>query len=69
MRHARPVSGDDERADPEGGQGRTWVDWREGGFRGLPPWRRGFRPRYLAASLALAAGLLIVFLVAVSRLP
>jgi hypothetical protein len=35
--------------------------WREGGYRGRPPWRRGYRWSYFAISLALAA--LIVGLV------
>jgi hypothetical protein len=26
----------------------TWSGWRENGFRGPPPWRRGNRPLYLA---------------------
>jgi hypothetical protein len=40
----------------------TWKDWQAGGFRGPPPWRRGYRPLYLGVSLALVAFLLVVFL-------
>jgi len=48
----------------------TWVDWREGGFRGPPPWRRGRQPLSAAISVTLFTGLLTVFLLAVSgRLP
>jgi len=48
----------------------TWFDWREGGFRGPPPWRHGYRPLYLAISLVLFFGLLALFWLAGSgRLP
>jgi hypothetical protein len=48
----------------------TWTDWRADGFRGLPPWRRGYRPLYLAISLVLFLGLLTAFWLAGSgRLP
>jgi hypothetical protein len=29
--------------------------WRKSGYRGRPPWRRGYRWGYFAISLALAA--------------
>jgi hypothetical protein len=45
----------------------TWFDWRAAGFRGPPPWRRGYRPLYLAISLVLVLGLLAIFWLAVSR--
>jgi hypothetical protein len=57
-------------ADDEHGADRrrhSYADWRAGGFRGPPPWRRGFRPAYLAISLALVAVLLAIFLIAASR--
>jgi len=44
----------------------TRSDWAEGGYRGPPPWRRGFRPLYLLTSLALFAGLLTLFWLAFS---
>jgi len=50
--------------DDEGGA--NWSDWAKGGYRGRPPWRRGFRPLYLATSLALFVGLLTVFWLAFS---
>jgi hypothetical protein len=43
-----------------------WRDWQADGFRGRPPWRRGFQPRLLVVSLALFLGLLAVFLLALS---
>jgi uncharacterized protein involved in response to NO len=53
-----------------GGEGTNWSDWEQGGFRGPPPWRRGFRPMYLLTSLAVFAGLLILIWLFVSgRLP
>ena len=39
----------------------SWSDWEDGGFRGPPLWRRGFRPLYLAISLVLFFGLLAAF--------
>ncbi|HYZ78938.1 MAG TPA: hypothetical protein VE596_16360 [Gaiellaceae bacterium] len=48
----------------------TWSDWCADGFRGPPPWRRGYRPLYFALFLVLFAGLLAVFWLAGSgRLP
>jgi hypothetical protein len=47
----------------------TRADGRADGYRGLPPWRRGYQPAYLVISLALVAGLLTIFLIAGSRLP
>jgi hypothetical protein len=48
----------------------TWADWQRGGFRGPPPWRRGYQPVYAAISIALFGGLLTIFLLAASgRLP
>jgi hypothetical protein len=50
--------------------GSNWSEWADGGYRGPPPWRRGFRPLYFAMSLALFIGLLTVFWLAFSgRLP
>jgi hypothetical protein len=46
--------------------GSNWSDWEKSGFRGPPPARRGFRPLYLATSLALLVGLLAVFWLAAS---
>jgi hypothetical protein len=55
----------------ETGSGRrrqyTAGDWRTDGYRGPPPWRRGFRPAYLAISLALVAILLAIFVIAGTR--
>jgi hypothetical protein len=51
-------------------RGDTWSDWGADGFRGPPPWRRGYRPFYFVLSLALFFGLLAVFWLAGSgRLP
>ena len=46
---------DDERdeLDPA-----SYAHWRESGYRGRPPWRRGYRSGYLAVSL----GLVVLFL-------
>jgi hypothetical protein len=46
--------------------GSSWSDWEEGGYRGPPPWRRGFQPLWLVTSLALVAGLLTLFWLAFS---
>jgi uncharacterized protein involved in response to NO len=46
--------------------GANWNDWAKGGYRGPPPWRRGFRPMYFVTSFALFAGLLTVFWLAAS---
>lgn len=51
------------------GRKDSWTDWREGGFRGQPPWRRGYRPLYFGLSLGLVALLLAIFLWAGSHLP
>jgi len=45
----------------------TWFDWRADGFRGPPPWRRGYRPLYLAISLVVFFGLLALFWLAFAR--
>ena len=45
---------------------RSYTSWSAGGFEGPPPWRRGFRPGYLVLSLALVAGLGVVFWLAAS---
>ena len=46
-----------------------WSDWQADGFRGRPPWRRGFQPRLFAISLVLFAGLLaVIWLAATGRL-
>jgi hypothetical protein len=48
----------------------TWADWRADGFRGPPPWRRGYRPLYFALCFVLFIGLLAIFWLAGSgRLP
>ena len=50
--------------------GSNWSVWEKGGFRGPPPWRRGYRPMYFLTAGAVFAGLLIVFWLAASgRLP
>jgi uncharacterized protein involved in response to NO len=50
--------------------GSNWSDWEKGGFRGPPPWRRGYRPMYFLTAGAVFAGLLILFWLAASgRLP
>ena len=43
-----------------------WPEWRADGFRGRPPWRRGYQPRFLAISLVLFFGLLTVVVLASS---
>ena len=45
----------------------SYSDWRRDGFRGRPPWRRGYKPGYLLLSVALFAILLAVIVVATSR--
>jgi len=53
-----------------GDEGANWNDWEKGGFRGPPPWRRGYRSVYFLTCGALFAGLLILFWLAASgRLP
>jgi hypothetical protein len=47
--------------EPRRRRGYTWFDWRDDEFRGPPPWRRGYRPLYLAISLVLFFGLLALF--------
>ena len=59
---------DDDGAERRRGR-YTRADWRTDGYRGPPPWRRGYQPLYFAVSLALVALLLTIFLVAGSRLP
>ena len=60
----------DRMNDADDSSGTDWNDWARGGYRGPSPARRGVRPAYLALSLALLAGLLIVFALAASgRLP
>jgi len=55
---------DDEPRSP----GRySFADWRADGFRGPPPWRRGWRPAYLAISIVLVAALVTIFVLAASR--
>ena len=54
---------DDQRSRSSG---YTWFDWRADGFRGPPPWRRGYRPLYLAISLVVVFGLLVLFWLAFS---
>jgi hypothetical protein len=55
----------------QGGRGRgdpyTWRDWQADGFRGPPPWRRGYRPRYLLLSLALVALVVAIVVIAASH--
>jgi hypothetical protein len=50
-------------------QDDSWLtrrDWKEGGYRGPPPWRRGTRPLNLLTSFALLAGPLTLFWLAFS---
>jgi hypothetical protein len=51
--------GDDERRDDGEGERRdrpyTYRDWQADGFRGPPPWRRGYQPWYWVLSIAVAA--------------
>jgi hypothetical protein len=47
-----------------------WTDWAHDGYRGPPPWRRGFQPVYFGIVLVLIVGLLTLFWVGASgRLP
>jgi hypothetical protein len=60
--------GDSERDDRVGrGGGYGWRDWQNDGFRGRPPWRRGYRPWSLLLSIVLVAVLATIFVVAGSR--
>jgi hypothetical protein len=58
--------------EPGGDEARDELDpasyayWEREGFRGRPPWRRGFRFGYFAISLGLVA--LVLGLLAVLRL-
>jgi hypothetical protein len=42
-------------AEPPEADPASYEYWRASGYRGRPPWRRGYRLGYLAISLALAA--------------
>ena len=53
--------------EPRRRRGYTWFDWRDDEFRGAPPWRRGYRPVYLAISLVLFLGLLVLFVLLMRR--
>ena len=46
----------------------TWRDWQADGFRGPPPWRRGYRPWYWVLSIAVFGLVLAIVAVAASRL-
>jgi hypothetical protein len=63
---ADPFEEHDEGRRERGGA-YTWRDWQADGFRGPPPWRRGYRPWSLLLSLALAALVLAVVVIAASR--
>jgi hypothetical protein len=56
--------------DENGGRrgGCTWRDWQDDGFRGPPPWRRGYQPLHLVASICVFALLLAVLLWGGSRI-
>ena len=49
-----------------GDEGTNWNDWKADGFRGPPPWRRGYQPMYFVICGALFVGLLILFWLAAS---
>jgi hypothetical protein len=44
-----------------------YTDWRADGFRGPPPWRRGYQPGYWALSIAVVALVLTIVVVFASR--
>jgi hypothetical protein len=52
----------------ERGDSYTWRDWQADGFRGPPPWRRGYQPLYWVLSIAVFAVLLAIFVIEGSRL-
>ena len=54
---------DDERDERDPA---SYAYWSEHGYEGRPPWRRGYRLRYLAVSLGLVA--LVLLLVVILRL-
>jgi hypothetical protein len=63
------AQGGDQGVGRAGRRKYSRADWRADGYRRPPPWRRGYQPIYLFASLALVALLLTIFLIAGSRLP
>jgi hypothetical protein len=64
------AEGENDSVQAEQRGGYSWTDWAAEGYRGPPPWRRGFRPLFFLISLALVVGLATVFwLAAAGRLP
>jgi hypothetical protein len=46
----------------------TWRDWQADGFRGPPPWRRGYRPWYWVLSISVFALVFAIVVIAASRM-